>query len=202
MLNIRNLLTGDVTKLRAVTRFGNSHRLAEESVAEHSYYVTLYAILLGIWYEETFGEDLDWRRLTLASSTHDIEEARTTDIPRDVKHASGTSAKHYRDVAETAAMSIMKNLTGDMTFSREGPAMYLYTVWETSKMGMEGSIIQFADILSTVSTIYREWRLGNTLILESCDDIPSNWKMFKERSGMFAPLFPDVDEIVKEMFPS
>ena len=75
-LNIRRLMFGNIRAISNVTRFGQVARLCPENVAEHSYWVCVFACLMAEHLEDGGEMEIDWRRLTLSAIFHDMEEAR------------------------------------------------------------------------------------------------------------------------------
>ena len=200
MINIRNLLTGEITRLAAVVRFNNAHRNRDESVAEHIGFVSIYSMMLGHWYESRVGNDVDWRDLMTRVTIHDAEEGLSGDFPRSFKYSS-VAVKRALDVAASkAAVTVF----ADMCDHDECSVAYLHERWEYAKGdSVEGTILQIADCLSTISYVYREWKTGNKLILENCSDLEANWhEMVNTKSVIpFWPLIrSDVHNLLAEMW--
>lgn len=107
-LNIREMLNGNPSRLRYVFRFSTSRVNRPETVAEHSYYVAFYCLLIGRWVEENRCQYL-YRQgqgvlegelgsihntssftanLLQRALLHDLEEARSGDFPRPFKRSS------------------------------------------------------------------------------------------------------------------
>ncbi len=51
-MNMKKLLVGHVIRLKYTERFSTCRTLHKESVAEHAYFTTLYALVLGEWLEK------------------------------------------------------------------------------------------------------------------------------------------------------
>lgn len=107
-LNIREMLNGNPSRLRYVFRFSTSRVNRPETVAEHSFYVAFYCLLIGRWVEENAAEFLENNRprnepelegglfnysgftsdLLQRALLHDLEEARSGDFPRPFKRST------------------------------------------------------------------------------------------------------------------
>ena len=161
MINIEKMLVGDLARLRNVIRFGVCRRTHDESVAEHSYYVVLYTMLLGLDYESRNAYrmvELDWRKLMVGSTLHDAEESVTGDFPRPYKYSSEKLKGELDNSAVEVTKEIMETLNSSPHVVN---ILNQYTIKAKDKETIEGRIIALADFLSVVSYIYQEYLAGN-----------------------------------------
>lgn len=198
-LDIRNLCMGLPARLRCIKRFSTMRTSHPESVAEHSYYTTLYALLITEW----CGANERHPNIVLASPTvvlrkallHDMEECRTGDIPRPFKHSSTELEESFRASSETAMEQVAESITEDTAF-----ASSLVTWWATAKNDtVEGRIVQFADFMSAMSYILQELWDRNLSFLETKDDIRDYSRTFNnERFDFIRPLVKELQALVEE----
>ena len=78
-----------------VIRFSAKRRLKDETVAEHSFHVALYYMILADL-EEKFGNKVDKEKLLKAALLHDLEECMTGDIIFHFKHSNEKLAKEIK----------------------------------------------------------------------------------------------------------
>ena len=128
--------------LRDLKRYNNSLRIKEESVAEHSAFVSL--IVLKLSEEYTF----DINAALKMALTHDLSEIYVTDIPHNVKDRF----PHVKEAIEIAE----KN-----TFIKEFPAISSYFLELLQGTSTEAKIVQYADVLSCQQYAKSEMKLGN-----------------------------------------
>lgn len=140
--------------LGKVVRFSNQMRIQDESVAEHSFHVSLYAMILADL-EISFGNKVDVERLLRGCLLHDLEESMTGDILHGFKYSDPELLKNMRKMGADFYKKIVGNLPGDM------PAKYMQT-WENSKGDdMEGKIVEAADKIEALVYSIEEYSLGN-----------------------------------------
>jgi 5'-deoxynucleotidase len=156
-LNLQELVCGEPGRL-SLTRRWSSHRVIhQESVAEHSYYVCLYAGILGKYFEKNEGgEKLDWDDLIFRALFHDFEEALTGDMPRSFKYLDDDLRETLDRVANVAMNTLLQTLFDPISVS--GFMGY----WRQAKdCTTEGRLVAIADFLSALSYCYNEMRVGN-----------------------------------------
>lgn len=204
MIDIKKLLVGHVIRLKYVQRFTSCRTLQKESVAEHSYFTSLYALVIAEWYEKMYQDATelggyimpDFRTLLSKALVHDLEECITGDIPRDFKHRSVALNTHIDKEARRAIQKVIVDIfQGDETIWTR--------MWQDSKDdSLEGRIISLADFLSVVSYVYEETRVARSLVLrEQLTSLYDYWKSFhSEKYRLFKPLVDQVDGIMEEIF--
>lgn len=156
-MNVVGVLSGATYRLRSVKRWGADTTIHSESVAEHSYYVSLYGMLLGDWLEER-GCTVDWRRLHGEMLCHDIEEAFTTDIPRFVKRAT----PELLQAVQQASVNKVQDIADELGDQR----IFAHWLWAKGN-NREGRILAVADLMSAISYVIHEVNIGNWLLARS-----------------------------------
>jgi 5'-deoxynucleotidase len=173
-LNLREMLTGHVTRLKYVYRFGTIRVLRPESVAEHSYYTALYSHLIAYHVnskpahlrENDVGLpiQIDIGSVLSRALWHDMDEARSGDFPRPFKH-SNPDLKAMLDTAAKMAMSqVLRDLCDEPCQAR------IASVWKTAKDDSpEGRILDFADYLCVLAYMRQEYNAVNTTMAENAE---------------------------------
>ena len=124
--------------LKNIVRYNNHFRLTNESVAEHSYFVTLYVLLL---YEEF---DFDLTSALSYALIHDIPEIHTGDIGHEIKQK----------------FSKLKEVLDKIEIDFIGSIEQLVDIHENLKFS-ERDIVKLADIKSVILYLETEIKLGN-----------------------------------------
>ena len=128
-------------KLSDLVRYNHRHKIKNETVAEHSYYVALFCLKICTYYG--FDGDTTSRILTKAL-LHDLPEIETSDIPYDVKKNIPAITK----LLETAEMSF---------YERHYPALCETLFNENA---LEDAVVKYADALSVMQYCLNELELS------------------------------------------
>lgn len=204
-LDIRYLLTGTPIRMRYVNRWSTSRVSFPENVAEHSYFVCLYSMMIARWWSNNSDgaafatpEDIEAfiGSVLQRAVVHDIEEARTGDVHRPFK---------YSDPRLTDAMKLAGRLAAEQTLHPVSPVDdseqdALMKLWATAKgSGQAGRIVAFADFLAVLAFIMQE---GSDVVRTLClETLPAHAKEFDEPAYDFIrPLVRQASEIMKEIF--
>lgn len=157
MINVEKLLTGPVNGLSYIKRFSIHPVTEKESVAEHSYYVGLYSLMIAMDLIQS-GFPVDLGQLFIKTTTHDLDEAMTGDVIRSFKYSTPTLHGEMVKATET----VVQGMFNDLNVSAGG-AKSLYKHWIDSKDDtIEGKIVSVSDLLSVLSYSMRQIDLGNT----------------------------------------
>ena len=160
-LDIYQMLCGDPVRIRYVKRFSTCRVLSPESVAEHSYFTAFYALLVAEWVADEGIDDLDVERLLRRALLHDLEEARTGDMPRFFKHQDETARAEIERVAHGSFREVLgKTLDGDVL------DRFTQTWCQAKDDSLEGRILSFADFLSVLAYVTEEMRSNNLTMRE------------------------------------
>ena len=206
LLNMKNLLLGDVGRLRFTTRYNTFPVQNRESVAEHSYYVALYAMFICDWtlshvrHLPSGGTEaaIDKGAALEKALMHDLEEAKTGDFPRHFKHSTTELRKHL----SVAALAGMHQLIDTLTENGAYHAT-LEMRWSHAKdpATREGRVVEFADFLSVLSYFLYEFRAGNWGVMEHAGLMAAYYSTFKTPGYDFIrPLVEEVDAVMEELF--
>jgi len=196
-LNLRGLLLGKSSRLRFVHRFSTNARIHEESVAEHSWFVTWYALFIAEWYNSNI-VDVDKNKVNLNlvmqyALLHDIEESITGDFPRDFKYSS----TYLKQTLDTIGPDLTTKIFRE--FLSMADTVTYVDAWIQSKKGLEGAIVDLADFCSAVAYIWYETFSGNRAVFdEAC--LLENFHRFKERDFLvFHPLVEQLETLIMEI---
>lgn len=187
-LDLRELLTGDVNRLRHITRYSTNPQIHRESVAEHCYYVALYGLVISFWVNDEKGEpDIDELKVLRRCLTHDLDETRTGDFQRPFKYRRPELREMLNEVAEEELKDAVAPI-----FSREDTraifTQYMASMWRGAKdETYEGRIVEFADFLSVLSHM-----AVNATVLRDFDSMIEYAKTFLDPRFDF--LRPIVDQ--------
>lgn len=221
-LSIKEMISGGPSRLRYVYRYSTSRVNHPESVAEHSYYVAFYCLLISRWVEENqvqnAPEVLDSKRilsLLQRALLHDLEEGISGDFPRNFKRSSPelkqmletASQKAFEQVIEpvTGIQTTFEMLEGDesLSYDSDGDVTdeYVYS-WLNAKDGtLPGRILEFADFLAVLGFIMEEKESGNQGIEKHVRDMDKYFEVFKQDSFDFLrPLIQQTEAIMEEVF--
>ncbi len=195
-LSLRELLLGEPNRLRHVVRFGNCHRVHDESVAEHSYFTALYAMFLGEWCNARNPSSVDMAKLLKSALLHDVEEARSGDFPRPFKYSSAAVRDALNEASGVAFVQCVESLVKNNAHA----VQRLKGLWTDSKdRSLEGRIVAFADYLSVVGYLWLEVAGSNVTMRQHVRDMELYAAEFEHES--FEPLRPlinDAAKLVKE----
>ncbi len=139
--------------LMILRRFPTIRGLQNESVAEHSYYTSLYALLLADMEVES-GKTVDYAKLLRMCLIHDIAEVRISDIPRPVKHANPRVNEEMDILAEQAYSSLVRSLP---SFSSE---RFMKSWRDMRSRTFESKLYKAADLLEALVWVVEEDLMG------------------------------------------
>lgn len=142
-----------------VPRWSVVWTLTRDTVANHSFYVTLYA--------RTVGRLIDWRgsyaMLMFFALTHDLDETMTGDIVSPVK-VEILDRERYDDYVERKMRDRMPGLMDELD------RLYGGTVAAEKEQNEAWSIIAVADRLDALLFLIGERRMGNGVIAPRIPD--------------------------------
>lgn len=132
-----------------IKRYSVIPRLHEESIAEHSFFVSSIVIKLYDDYEFDLGEAL------IMAVTHDWTESYTDDITIATKRAFPVIAK----AVNRAELSIAKKEFSGI----------VYNAWKSYKESatVEAKIVKYADTLQVIQYAQNEVNMGNDGYMQS-----------------------------------
>lgn len=175
----------DVRRLDYVDRFSSIPVLVKENVSSHSYWVSLYSILI---HENLSGDRRLLGPISVHAITHDIVESLTGDLVRTFKYSS--------DVFKSAVNSAEHNMYSHLPDAIQ----ILNHIWEY-EAGQDAkyvkAVVKAADFMSLHQYMIREVARGNEEIRpffqRMITDLRIEEEKFKtdqdSRIASIAPLF-------------
>lgn len=194
ILKIKNMLNGDLSRIRNVIRFSNSTKIKDESVAEHSYFAAYYALILAHALQQTEVVAIDYGKMLARALLHDLDESISGDFIRHFKYTD----PELHSMLDEASRKLMKQeafldlFTAKYACTEDGKGLIkqLYTYWNDAKLsGIEGDIVAFADFLSVLSYVMNEIDCGNHKLIQQLDDMYEYAESFNKRG-----IFQDYEE--------
>lgn len=207
-LDVRYMLTGTPVRMRYTNRWATSRVGHPENVAEHSWFVSFYALMIFKWFAESVDYNTQklmehepqgsWvsvqAQLYERTVLHDIEECRTGDIHRPFKYSHPDLKTSMDRAADVAAEQVLIPL-----FKTQGPGQDLVRVWKRAKHGFVGRIVSFADYLCVLSFLKQE---GPNVTTDLClDTLPEHAKKFDlPEYDFIRPLVLQACDLTDEIF--
>lgn len=149
-MTVKKVITTVNRRLSNILRYNNTPRIRGESVAEHSFYVAFYVMMLS-----DFVEGIDKDKALCMALLHDVEEAISGDIPQNVKN-------EYPVLNE--ALEEMNFLIAKKIFTGVDEK-YLNLWCSTREINtLESKLVLLADILSGYMYTLDELNMGNTFM--------------------------------------
>ena len=141
--------------LAHVTRFNNRPQHFTESVAEHTYYVAYFTLILCSLLEKKKIK-VDTKKSLQMALVHDAEEGFSGDILNPFKHFNEKVGKAIRDVNKQMIGEAFVELPRDLQEEFVG-------LWkqENSEKTIEAQVVKVADKLSLLSKCFEEIQSGN-----------------------------------------
>ena len=153
-------------KLRDVPRF-STYPLYKENVAEHSYYVTLFAMFIAR-HLACSGEVVDVGKAMSFAVMHDAEESFLGDV------LLGTKQKMATPYDEAAKDVVYKWLTDCIKRADERGSMFW--LWRWAKHDTtEGRVVRYSDALAALLVLMRQHSVAaKDLAKHIYDDLVAN----------------------------
>jgi len=185
-------LNGPLRRLAHVYRFSSIQTTRKENVAEHSYFVTLYCLVLGRMINgivERAGRStsvpVDMEKLLTRAVVHDLDEGLTGDFIRTVKYYSEAT----KEALDTVA-GVMMNEIETMTF--EG----IKQVWEDARDGsLEGDILAVVDLAVVSTYAVEEVNMGNHYMVKILREVSG---YLREKIGLHPVLDWFIDTVTED----
>ena len=133
----------DIDIMRNLIRYQNVHRQVNESVAEHSFYTTIFVLKLREYYNFNLEVALK------TALVHDLAEVAISDVPHNIKIANPDLSKILEDAEERVNKAKLS----------DEAANYVKNFNQGSTP--EGLACQLADVLSVVLYSNAELKCGN-----------------------------------------
>lgn len=161
----------DFYHLKSLVRYNTRLKLTSETVAEHSYFVSLFTMIIC---EELGLDDFVTVNALKYAIMHDIPEIDTSDIPYPVKKANPQLTKVLQQLE---VKSIQQHLGKDCADFFE---IVESSVNGTVELQIIRQVVKLADTLSVKQYCENERMLGNQAIDEIMLDANTRIKIYKE----------------------
>ena len=135
-----------IYRLKSLIRFNTSSRLKDESVAEHSFFVAIYSLLIAT--EVSKFSTISIEKVLTMALIHDVPEINLSDIPHDVKKRLNVYDILERLELESFSSTKFRDIFKELS----------------EKKSLESQIVHYADILSVKVYTLSEISLGNTTL--------------------------------------
>ena len=143
-----------IRSLMTVGRFSVYKCHFREDVAQHSYFTTLYAMILADL-ERDKGTKVDSERLMRMALLHDAEEARTGDIHHPFKHQD----IRFAESLDARAFEWFTTLMGGLPQNLREEYVRLRRAERDDSI--EANILKASDKIEALLWAYEEYLLGN-----------------------------------------
>ena len=160
-------------RLKTIHRCNNFLKINKEDVAQHSYFTAILCMSIGDELNSK-GFNVDMELLLRKALLHDTDEAITSDIPYNVKNFSMEFKQEINTVLSKLAECAYKD-TGMMSKYNK--------ICSEAKQGLEGEILDIADMLELSIYCFEEIRMGNMFMRGLFDKsiyLVENKRIFKE----------------------
>lgn len=171
-----------------VTRYSQAHLVRPESVLEHTGFVCVVAMMIGLEHG-----NVDMGSLMMKAASHDLEESRIGDIANPVKYANESILKEVTKIGEWA----MVDITNELKLPE------LYAIWNNSKDStLEGRIVKLADVLSVLMKLQEEVVMYSNVSIKSYAKNTLNFfkdQLMIERDSVLIDILEEAIHINKEI---
>ena len=156
--------------LAHVIRFNNRPQHFPESVAEHSFYVAYFVLIICSLLEKKKIK-VDIKKALAMALVHDAEEGFSGDILNPFKHFNEKVYAAIRDVNRQMVGEMFADLPIDLNSE-------LVALWkeENAAKSIESQVVKVADKLQLLSKCFEEIAAGNTYFEEIYKDQLSSLK--------------------------
>jgi putative hydrolase of HD superfamily len=145
-----------IRKLNNISRWSNEFLHRRASVAEHSFFVTQLAQLLG-FIEEANGSKVNWELLYRKALNHDVPEALVGDVISTTKNLNADIKQTIKQVEEYMVGAYLTN-----PLPSPYKEYYEKALEEGKDASLEGRILTAADNIDALIECLMEICLSNT----------------------------------------
>ncbi|MFX0084243.1 MAG: YfbR-like 5'-deoxynucleotidase [Candidatus Hodarchaeota archaeon] len=188
MSNFARFLIGPHRRIGRIIRYATRLRLLNESVAEHTFYVVFYSLILSQLLEERKIK-VDKIKVVIRAIVHDLDESVSGDVIRVFR-------EKLKDEFETLNYNSMKYILQDLPDKIKD--IYLEE-WLKKFDDLEGLIVTIADDISGLVYCKEQLDLGNKAFRPIYDSyLQGILRKIRESSLSF--LEEDIKNLEKETF--
>lgn len=193
-------------RLQHIKRCNNFPVINREDVAQHSYYVTLLAMIIADEYNNHAADNnmsyhpydvehhiqiVKVEEIMRKALLHDTEESITSDIPWNVKNADEETHHVIEQAIKRKIDSAYEGTTDIMQCYNE--------IGSKCKVGIEGQFVDIADMLELAMYCYEEVVMGNHYIkplLDKCIRLVTENTLYNTLMEA-SPLFKSVVGLIE-----
>lgn len=191
MISMKDLILGATMRAAHIPRYSAIPVNHRESVAEHSFFVAIYADRISI----DLGYSAETNRQSVrAALWHDIEETLTGDFIRSFKYNDHQLKRMMDFAARDCALTVFREMLG-----RDNASIAIGSWDDAKNNGPVGRVVKFSDFLSVVAYVAKEAAMGNKYAIHMMQHaLPDYANIFKVDTDYseFRPYMEEVDEII------
>lgn len=196
---IYQLLTGDLFTMSNIQRYSWAKILIKETLAEHSYYVSVLADLITEDIVKRYPtKEIDRLAVLRFALYHDYEEVYTGDIVTPVKYKN----EEFRKLLEQLWTVLLNEGVTENFLDNEHIGNRIResnSEYEAKKdKDLENRIVKFADILQSLSYVVTEVNLGNTYMEEPVKRIVKTMITKYGSTTYFRPYIKSLLEVIEQ----
>jgi 5'-deoxynucleotidase YfbR-like HD superfamily hydrolase len=159
MDNFIKFLFGSNRRISRVVRFSTRPRLVDEYVSTHSYYVTLYALIISKMLIEK-GIKINLESVLTRALVHDLDESVSGDIIRIFR-------ERLSDELEELCQEVMKGILKGLPYKIFN---YLLEEWNLKFINIEGKIVKLCDNIAGWAYCEEQIQMGNKIFIAVSTD--------------------------------
>ena len=179
-----------LSRQKYINRWALMRNSREESLAEHSYEVSMLAHALCVIANERYGRHLDANKAAVVGLYHDSSEIITGDMPTPVKYYGEEIKNAYKNVEAIAESTLLTKLPGDMKPKYEE----IFRAADDDDERYMRRLVKAADKLSAYIKTIEEEKSGNTEFKTAKESTEKALKKLMEE-------LPEVNDFVNEFIP-
>ena len=179
-----------LSRQKYINRWALMRNSREESLAEHSYEVSMLAHALCVIANTRYGRNLDANKAAVVGLYHDSSEIITGDMPTPVKYYGEEIKNAYKNVEAIAESTLLTKLPNDMRPSYEA----VFRPEDDEKERYMRRLVKAADKISAYIKTIEEEKSGNTEFKTAKESTE------KALQKLMAEL-PEVRDFMEEFIP-
>lgn len=166
---IREIMAGELSRLKHTYRYSSVPVLVRENVAEHSFWTAIIGIAIAVEMQMSRQEI---GKVALKALLHDVEESMTGDLIREMKYFN----EETRD-----AIALVEREFARRIFAKLGALGPWFESWwlQSKDPSPTGRVVALADLLCVIMYVDHERSLGNQS--DQLDQIQSDCVALIER---------------------
>jgi 5'-deoxynucleotidase YfbR-like HD superfamily hydrolase len=178
-----------------------------ENVAEHSFYVAFYCLMIAKWHNSRTTDPIDERHFAVQINIpellqraliHDLEEAVSGDFPRRFKH----STPELKQTLDVASMEAFKQVLRGVWYQGESrETKSFFHSWANSKDDtIEGRILEFSDFIAVLGYLWEEIRGGVSKLGDHVQEMVKYYSKFEDpKFDFLRPLVIQAGEMMASL---